>query len=101
MNKYSLYLDTAYHCGVTLVRIFPHSFSDLSNVLLPRQCMLSWTIPFGLVVSDITPEIMRAHAHLKPMTCAEHFSGLKILEMHDQYAFLRFGMISTPQTLVC
>ena len=41
---------------------------------------------FGLFVPDVTSDITRARAHLKPMTHAKQFYDLEILWMHDQYA---------------
>ena len=76
-------------------------FSDNDNVLLSHQHTLSQPIVFGLVIPDVTPKIMRARAHLKPVTRDEQFSGLKILQIHDKYNFGRSGIISAPWTLTC
>ena len=63
--------------------------------------MLSQTIMFGLVILNVTSDIMRTHAHLKPVMRTNFFYGLAIFRMHDQYDFGRFGIISAPQTLAC
>ena len=42
---------------------------------------------FGLVVRDITAKIKLARAHLKIVVQAKQFSGFKIVQMHEQYAF--------------
>ena len=63
--------------------------------------MLSQTIAHEIAVPDVTPKIARAHEHLTSVTSAEQFSGLKILWMHDQYAFGRSGIISASRPLEC
>ena len=101
LYKYPLWLDCVYYCGVTLLGIFPRGFSDRAKILLPHQRALCQPISFVIVVPDIIAKIMRAYAHLKPVTCAEQFSGLNILWMHYQYAFLWFGILTVSQALSC
>ena len=81
--------------------IFPHSFDDIANVLIPRERTLSQPIDLGLVVPDVTPKITCPCAHLKSVTLFDLLSGLDIIWMHDQYAIGRFGIISASWALVC
>ena len=64
------------HCGVTLLSLSPCGFADLDNVILPRQRTLSHPIAIGIGTPELTPNIMRARSHLKPVMCDEHFSRL-------------------------
>ena len=66
---------------------FTHGFADCANVTLPHQRMIFHPITFGLVVPNITANIMRDRAHLEHVTRAEQFSGLEILRMHNQHDF--------------
>ena len=101
LQKYSFWLDHTNHHSITLLGIFPYSFTDRANVPISRRRTLSQPIIFGLVVPDITTKITRACAHLKPVTRPKTFSGLKIIWMHNQYAFVRFEKISAYRSLVC
>ena len=56
---------------------------------------------FGLVVPDVTPQITCACAHLKSVTCSEHFSSLDILRAYDQYTLVKFGLIPPSRALAC
>ena len=75
-------------CGATLLGIFTRGVAGCSKIPLPRRHMLFHPILFVLVVPDVTAKITRARAHIKPVTCAKHISGLEIIRMHDQYNFL-------------
>ena len=101
MKKYSIRLDRMCHRVTIILEIFPRGFTDHANVLLPHKRTLSKPISLGLVVLYVTPEITRARAHLKSVTRDEHFYGLDILCMKDQYAFGSFRMISVPWPLAC
>ena len=67
------------------------------DVPLPRLCTILKTIKFELVIPDKTAKIMRARAHIKPMTQAKPFYGFDIIWMHYQNDFRGLGVIPTPQ----
>ena len=90
-----------WHHGVTLWGVFFAGFTDRANIILLRQRTLSTPINLEIIVHNVTPKITRARSHLKHLTLAEHFSGLKILWMHNKYAFGRFEVIYAPQTQAC
>ena len=98
MKKYPFLLYYTYHCSVTLLGIFPRGFSDRVDILLPRQRTISQTIVFGIVVTNVTPKITCARAHIKSVTSSKHFYCLEIIWAHDQYALVWFGVIPPPPT---
>ena len=81
--------------------IFTCGFADRANVLLPRHHTLSQPIALGLIAPDATPKIMRTRAHIKPVTLAALFFGLEIIQIHHQYTFGWFKIISAPWNLAC
>ena len=52
--------------------------------------MLSQPIGLVIIYPNITLEITRACAQLKPVTLSEYFYSLEILRMLDKYNFGRF-----------
>ena len=93
LQKYPLQLDHTYHHGVTFLGIFPGSFDDCMDVLLPRLNTLFQPITFGIFIPNKYSKIIRARAHLKPMTQAKPIHGFGIFRMHNQNAFRGFRLI--------
>ena len=93
LKKYPLWSDHTYHCGATLLGKFTRGLSDRVDILLPRQRALSQPIAFGLVVTNVTPNITCARAHPKSVTFPENFFRLEILRAYDQYTLGWIGVI--------
>ena len=87
LYKYPLQLDQVYHRGIPLLMIFPSSFANRSNSILPRLCSLLQPVMFGLIVPNLSASITRARAHLKPMKRPKQVSGSEIFWMHDHNYF--------------
>ena len=77
--------------------IFTCYFSDRANVPFPYQRTLFEPIMFGLVLLDKTSKVMRASAHLKPVTQEKLFSSFNIILMHNQNTFRGFRAIPMTQ----
>ena len=100
LHKYPLWLDCACCRGVILLWIFPCGFVDRANVLLPCQRTLSQPISIGTVSPYLTPKITCACEQFTYVTHSEHFFGLDIIWMNDQYAFGKSRTISASWLLV-
>ena len=77
--------------------IFPVSYSDCVDILLPCQCTVSQPIAFGLLVPNVSSKITCSRTHPKSVTCPEQLSRLKIIWAYDQYALGRLRLIPHPR----
>ena len=93
LKLYPLQLDQPYHCSINFLGIFHYSFADIDYVSLPCLCTFVQPITIGLAIPDKTAKITHTSSNLKPMTQAKHFSGFKIIRVHDQNYFRGFRVI--------